>query len=64
VQGVTDDDEWNGLNLDARANLRRHDLAEFFRYRDSLRRDGHAWLNDARDILAGWIWDTIEGYED
>jgi len=63
-QAATEDDEWNSLNLEARANLRPGDLEAFFRYRDQLRREERPWLNDARDSLAGWIWDTIEGYEE
>lgn len=62
--GTVPIDDWHGLDADARANLRSDDLAEFFRYQDRLRHDGHAWLNDARDILARWIWDKIEGYGD
>lgn len=57
-------DEWTSLDVEARANLRHGDVAEFFRYRDRLRREGHAWVDDARDILAGFIWDAIEGYDD
>ena len=57
-------DEWSTLDFDACANLRGSNLAEFFRYRDQLRRDGHGWLHDAQVILAGFIWDAIEGDED
>lgn len=54
--------EWDSLDAEARANLsdKPNSLAEFGRYKQRLRADGHAWKDDARDILAGFIWGEIE----
>ena len=51
---------WSDLDDAARANLSSRDLAEFFRYRDNLRSDGHHWSDDAYVILTGFIWDASE----
>lgn len=49
-------EDWSELDSAAKANLSAHDQAEFVRYKEQLRREGHAWDNDAHDILAGFIW--------
>lgn len=54
-------DEWIGLDAAARANLSGRELEQFFVYRDSLRAEGHLWINDAEDILRGHIWDASDG---
>lgn len=54
-------EDWSELDSAAKANLSAHDQAEFVRYKEQLRREGHAWDNDAHDILAGFIWEQSSG---
>lgn len=56
-------DEWTSLDAAARTNLNGAYLAQFFRYRDTLRNDGHQWSGDAEAILMGYIWDASEGLD-
>ncbi len=51
---------WNELDQAAKSNLRPCDQVEFVRYKEQLQREGHAWEDDARDILAGFIWEQSE----
>ena len=53
-------DEWNELDNAASANIPKHRMEEFLRYKKSLKDDGHQWKNDAYDILTGFIWDESE----
>jgi hypothetical protein len=57
------DSHWLRLNGAAKANLNDRKLSEFFRYRNQLEADGHAWEGDAEDILTGFIWDGLERME-
>lgn len=56
----TKSDEWNSLDLEAKANLCQHGMAAFMRYKNQLKSEGHKWQDDADDILRGWIWEMIE----
>jgi hypothetical protein len=53
-------DKWNSLDAAAEENLQVSSLSEFYKYKDRLKKDGHEWENDARLILAGFIWDESE----
>lgn len=54
-------EDWNEFDEAARMTLEPHHRDEFHRYREQLRREEYAWEDDARDILAGFIWDNSEG---
>ena len=53
-------DDWGELDGAAKVNLNSQQLSEFYRYKAQLKRENHKWMNDARDILIGFIWDESE----
>jgi hypothetical protein len=57
---MMDDELWHSLDRAATANMRAKDVPDFYRYRDQLKADGHAWTDDAELILTGYIWDWAE----
>ena len=53
-------EEWNSLDKAAKINLNEYYIEKFFKYKKSLKAEGHEWENDAEDILRGFIWDASE----
>jgi len=53
-------DEWSELDCAAMSNLKGNSLSRFWDYKRDLKADGHTWLNNAADILTGYIWDESE----
>ena len=53
-------DEWNSLDTAAKANLTEEQLGRFMIYKRELKRDGHLWIDDAEDVLSGYIWEYID----
>ncbi|MBW2599565.1 MAG: hypothetical protein JRC60_05695 [Deltaproteobacteria bacterium] len=54
------DNEWDELDVAAKANLGEEGFVRFQRYKNKLQSEGHKWHYDAEDILRGYIWDEIE----
>jgi hypothetical protein len=53
-------DEWDSLDIAAKANLGTVGFEKFLRFKKQLRANGHHWENDAQNILTGYIWDESE----
>lgn len=56
--------EWDELDSAAKTNLGDSGFERFQRYKEELRKDGHAWRGDACDILTGYIWDESEEFNE
>ena len=57
-------ESWDELDGAALVNLGDAGFAEFIKYKEELKRDGHDWRGDAYEILTGYIWDESEDWSD
>lgn len=51
---------WELLDASAKVNLTPVRYMEFQAYKFRLFKGGHAWFDDAEDILTGFIWECLE----